>query len=307
MTFPLQPGDSIARPILHTLIGGRLNGRISPSKTTTVISLFSSPGTHDSQYDGWTGQHFHFQGEGRGDRDQSIRQGNRAVAEHALSGRSLRLFAVAPGSQVRYLGAYRLDPDTPYVRVQLPVIGGPAHPPRTGYVFRLLPENGTPAPSGVPVVEPLLAHTAVREHDLAVPFRPRPGEERGRKLTPAEQEAERLLKDYSSYLTQTGHDIRRYAVTPARTLLPLPVDLLDHTANELVACTGSVARARVLAAFGELLDMRRFFDPTPRRVMLAPSMPHPDLVDLCASNDITLVCRDGEGGFTRVEPASTGE
>jgi hypothetical protein len=286
-------------------IGGRLNGRISPSKTTSAISLFSSPGTHDSQYDGWTGQHFHFQGEGRGDRDQSIRQGNRAVAEHALSGRSLHLFIVAPGSQVRYLGAYRLDPDTPYVQAPLPVIGSPAHPPRTGYVFRLLPEDGTPAPSGVPAVEPVLAHTAVRERDLAVPFRPRPGEERGRKLTPAEQAAERLLRDYSTYLSQSGRDVRRYAVIPARTLLPLPVDLLDRTANELVACAGSVARTGILAAFGELLDMRRFFNPTPHRVMLVPSIPHPDLADLCARNDITLVCPDGDGGYTRVEPAPT--
>lgn len=264
----LTPGATIARSELHALLGGRLQGRISPSKTTPVISLFTAPGAHDSQHDGWTGQHFHFQGEGQGEREQQIKQGNRALAEHASSGRLLRLFVTIPDGLVRYLGAYRVDPDISYVQVSLPVVGDPAHPPRTGYVFRLLPEAGT----------------------------------RGRKLTSTEQVADRLLRDYGDHLRLLNRDVRRHHVTPARELLPLPVDLLDHTTNELIACSGSVTRTHMLAAFGELLDMRRFFNPTPRRVMLVPTEPRPGLAGLCAENDITLVWPDGTGSFCRCAP-----
>jgi hypothetical protein len=299
MPFPMKPGETIARPDLHTLIGGRPNGRISPSKTSPAICLFTRPGAHESQHDGWTGEHFHFQGEGQGDREQLIKGGNRVLAEHALSKRTLRLFAAASGTVVRYLGAYRVDPGLPYVQVSLPVIGDPTHPFRTGYVFRLLPETGTPAPTGVPTVEPVTSDTIVRERDLAIPFRPRPGDAHGRNLTSIESTAERLLRDYSAHLMQAGHDVRRYTVTPAHELLPLPVDLLDRTTNELVACAGSVARTHMLAAFGELLDMRRFFNPTPHRVMLLPSAPRPDLADLCARYDTATTWPDGEGGFTR--------
>ncbi|MFD6967153.1 hypothetical protein [Streptomyces sp. NPDC059949] len=299
----LQPGDTIARSDLHTLVGGRPHGRISPSKTVPVVSLFTTPGGHDSQHDGWTGTHFHFQGEGQGGRDQLIKGGNRTVAEHVLAKRSLRLFAASADGRVRYLGAYRLDPVIPYAQVSLPVVGDPIQPPRTGYVFRLLPEAGTPVPTGVPAAPALQDTTATRERDLALPFRPGPGAERGRKLTSIEAEAERLLKDYSSHLRQLGHDVRRYDVTPANELLPLPVDLFDLTDNEIVACSGSVARTHVLAAFGELLDMRRFFTPTPRRVMLTPSLPRADLADLCALHDTTVVWPDREGRFHRTEPA----
>ncbi|MEU6352174.1 hypothetical protein ABZ896_23045 [Streptomyces sp. NPDC047072] len=305
MSALLTPGTTIARPELHALLGGQPQGRISPSKTTPVISLFTTPGAHDSQHDGWTGAHFHFQGEGQGGREQLIKRGNRALAEHERSKRSLRLFVAAPGGLFRYLGAYRVDPDIPYVQVSLPVVGDPNQPPRSGYVFRLLPESGTPAPHGVPTAPRLNAEPVIRERDIALPFRPQPGAEHGRKLTTIEVAADRLLKDYGDHLRQLGRDVRRYHVTPARELLPLPVDLFDLTANELIACSGSVARTHMLAAFGELIDMRRFFNPTPRRVMLVPSEPRPDLAGLCAANDITLVWPDGPRTFHRSDPGDT--
>ncbi|MGW7196152.1 hypothetical protein [Streptomyces chryseus] len=296
----LQPGDTIARSDLHALVGGRPHGRISPSRAVPSVSLFTTPGAHDSQHDGWTGTHFHFQGEGQGGRDQVIKGGNRTVAEHVATKRSLRLFA-AVDDLLRYLGVYHLDPDVPYVQVALPVVGDPIQPPRRGYVFRLLPEAGTPAPEGVPAAPALQDTTATRERDLSLPFRPGPGAERGRKLTSIEDEAQRLLKNYCGYLRQLGHDVRRYDVTLANELLPLPVDLFDLTANELVACSGSVARTHVLAAFGELLDMGRFFTPTARRVMLTPSLPRPDLAELCALHDTTVVWPDGRGRFHRTD------
>ncbi|MFI5749026.1 hypothetical protein ACIBBE_24540 [Streptomyces sp. NPDC051644] len=304
MPFPLSPGSTTSRADLHQLVGGRVQGRVSPSRTSPNICLFTSPGTHDSQYDGWTGESYHFQGEGTGDREQAIKQGNRAIAEHVADSRTLQLFSTAPGPAVRYLGAYRLDDDIPYVQVALPVVGAPDQPHRNGYVFRLVPEDGTPAPTGVLTVDPLVSETIVQERDLDLLFRPRPGDERGRDRTTIEEAAEQLLRNYSSHLRSLGHDVRRYTVTPANELTPLPVDLVDHSTNELVACAGSVARIYVRAAFGELIDMRRFFDPRPRRVMLLPSYPRTDLADLCGRNDITVVWQKRDGSFERVEPAA---
>ncbi|CAL9675252.1 hypothetical protein SUDANB105_07830 [Streptomyces sp. enrichment culture] len=167
MTFSLNPGSTISRVALHRLVGGRIHGRISPSKTTPSICLFTTPRAPD----GWTGQHYHFQGEGQGDLEQAIRNGNRALADHAENGgRALRLFSTVPGPAVRYLGAYRLDSGLPYGRTSLPVISVPDQPHRTGYVFRLAPEDGTPPPSGVFTVEPVSEHTIVRECDLGFPF-----------------------------------------------------------------------------------------------------------------------------------------
>ncbi|MEU5958146.1 hypothetical protein [Streptomyces sp. NPDC047525] len=301
----LQPGDRMARSDLHAHFGGRLQGRIRPSKTAPVILLITTPGAHESQHDGWTGHHFHFQGEGQGEREQRITNGNRVVAEQAASGRSLLLFVAASDGLVRYLGAYRVDPDIPYVRVSLPIVGDAVQPPRTGYVFRLVPEAGTPVPQGVPAAPPIASSTVIREQDLALPFHPRPGTERGRKATSIEEEAERLLKDYCDHLRYLGHEVRRYYVTPARELLPLPVDLFNRTTNELVACSGSTARTHMLTAFGELLDMRRFFAPSPQLVMLVPSKPRHDLADLCAAYDVTLVWPDGRDQFLSLEPTST--
>lgn len=307
MSFPLKPGETIARAELHALAGGGPSGRIRPSKVTPSVLMFTSPGEHDSQNDGWTGTHYHFQGAGQGGSDQQIKGVNRSVVDHEKEKRTLRLFAAAPGGLVRYLGAYRVDQDQPYVEVALPVIGDPGHPQRIGYVFRLLPERDTPIPVWVPSAHGLSATTTVRERDLYLPYRPSPGSEKGRKLTSIEDSANVLLRDYCDYLRLLGRDVHRVDVTPAGELTPLPVDIFDRTANEIVACAGSVARTHVLAAVGELLDMRRFFDPTPGLVMLTPSKPRPDLADLCSRLSITGVWRDGGRTFRRCEPGDGGE
>ncbi|MFI1225917.1 hypothetical protein ACH4UK_27935 [Streptomyces sp. NPDC020884] len=303
MDFDLSPGTTISRKDLHDLVGGRATGRVSPSVTTPNVCLFTSPGTHDSQWDGWTGDAYHFQGEGTGAREQVMMRGNRTVAEHAADGRALRLFSTAPGPAVRYLGAYRLAQDIPYVQVALPVVGAPDQPHRTGIVFRLLPQDGTPAPTGVLAVEPLRPETVVRERDLDLPFRPGPGDERGRARTVIEDSAEQLLRGYSTHLRSLGHDVRRYTVVPAHELVPLPIDLVDHSTNDIVVCLGSVTRPYVRAALGALVDLPRFFNPRPRRVMLMPSRPRPDLADLCGRNDIAVIWQERDGRFERAEPA----
>jgi hypothetical protein len=263
------------------------------------VLLFTSPGAVDSLHDGWTGDRYHFQGEGV-DGDQVLAQGNRALREHADTGRKVRLFSTRPKPTVRYLGEYALDTETPYVSVTLPVAGQPTHPQRAGYVFRLQPVDGT-TPTRVPRARSLSVETQVVEVDVNTSFRPRPGSEPGHELTSVEDSADRELTRYATYLRLQGHDVRRYMVTPAQSLSRLPVDLLDRTANELVACTGSVARSHVLAALGELLDLRRFFLPQPAAVLLAPTAITMDLIELCMEKGITTVWPEDDG-FRRTDP-----
>ncbi|MEV8544572.1 hypothetical protein [Streptomyces sp. NPDC051572] len=299
MSFPLSPGDTIDRARLHDIVGGRRQGRISPSRVTPNVLLFTSPGAVDSLHDGWTGDRYHFQGEGV-DGDQVLAQGNRALREHADTGRKVRLFSTRQKPTVRYLGEYALDTETPYVSVTLPVAGQPTHPQRAGYVFRLQPVDGT-TPTRVPRARSLSVETQVVEVDVNTSFRPRPGSEPGHELTSVEDSADRELTRYATYLRLQGHDVRRYMVTPAQSLSRLPVDLLDRTANELVACTGSVARSHVLAALGELLDLRRFFLPQPAAVLLAPTAITMDLIELCMEKGITTVWPEDDG-FRRTDP-----
>lgn len=301
MTFPITPGTTISRSELHRLVGGRLQGRISSSATTSNICLFTTSGTPTSRFDGWSGQHFHFQGEGQGEEDQPLTQGNRALAEHVLSGRTLRLFSSITGPTTRYLGAYRLDPDIPYVRVEVPIDGKPpTYPTRQVLVFRLLPLDQ--APTAVPAVEPLTDVSVVRDRDPYACFRPRPTDEPGRKLTAIEKEADRLLVEYRSHLRAQGHDVVSCTITVANTLTVLPVDLIDRTSNELIACSGSVTRHHILKAFGELIDIRRFFTPTPNCTLLVPGPPHAHLTELCTMKGIT-VAWPVSSTFHRTEPA----
>jgi 5-methylcytosine-specific restriction protein A len=70
-----------------------------------------------------------------------MREGNLAVLQHAMDGRSLRLF-VADGSEPnsdtriqRYVGEFVVDEDRPYVTAEAPDSGGNT---RSVFVYRLL-------------------------------------------------------------------------------------------------------------------------------------------------------------------------
>jgi hypothetical protein len=261
--------------------------------------LFLAPGTTASHFDGWTGQHVHFGGEGGPDgTDQTLSQGNISVFHHEEEGRALRLFLQSGADRtVRYIGQYRLDPAVPFVRADAPF--DPRRPAevRSALVFRLLPLNGPP--QGLPV-----AVAAAEERELR---RTAPGAALGSVLlrtkpSAAQRSAGKLLR-YEAYARWTCQaELTGYRIRLPHTLTELPVDLVDLTRNELIVVRPTTARTAVWTALGELHDLVRFFDPAPRRVLLLPAEPSRDLIDLLHGEQVTVVWPSGPEEFTRAEP-----
>jgi hypothetical protein len=107
--WDLSSGDTIRRTDLHARFGGRRQGGIGPSAKTPNVFLFTDPaiGQQHGYYDGRSDDgSFHYTGEGqRG--DQTLAQGNLAIANHVADDRALRLFRGA-GGEVLYLGEFLL-------------------------------------------------------------------------------------------------------------------------------------------------------------------------------------------------------
>ncbi|MGP3690807.1 hypothetical protein ACTVZO_40075 [Streptomyces sp. IBSNAI002] len=55
-------------------------------------------------------------------------------------------------------------------------------------------------------------------------------------------------------------------------------------------------------AIGELHDLVRYFDPEPRRVLLLPSPPGSDLMELLLRQQVTAMWLSGPREFARAEP-----
>ncbi|MGP3690806.1 hypothetical protein ACTVZO_40070 [Streptomyces sp. IBSNAI002] len=145
MSWDLIPCQHIDRADLHARYGGRIQARISPSKRSPNIHLFITPDAEASSFDGWTGRHLYFGGEGGLDgTDQTLSHGNRCVFEHEEDGRALRVFLQLHGQPVQYRGQYRLDPKVPFVHVDAPSDARRPQDVRRAVIFRLLPLNGSP-------------------------------------------------------------------------------------------------------------------------------------------------------------------
>ncbi|RNF81158.1 hypothetical protein EEJ42_47095 [Streptomyces botrytidirepellens] len=139
------------RQQLHDVFGGRRTGRVCKSGRTPEILLFSDCGDGVGGYDGWTGDHYLFAGEGLNDVSQALEgQGNASILKHHTTNRTLRLFLASPGQGPRYLGRYSLDETTPWIPAQAPPLVGEG-PTRNLVIFRLIPMDGPP--DGVPHVD----------------------------------------------------------------------------------------------------------------------------------------------------------
>lgn len=64
MLWDLVPGQRLDRSDVHARFGGLARGRISPSRASENILLFTTPTTIASAFDGWTGDRVLFGGTG---------------------------------------------------------------------------------------------------------------------------------------------------------------------------------------------------------------------------------------------------
>lgn len=295
----LALGETIERAELHHRYGGRIHPRISPSRVTPNVFLFTTPAEPAGLFEGWTGEHVHFTGEGgTTGTDQVLTHGNKSVLHHHAEGRTLRLFHQRPDTMaVTYLGRLHLDTDRPYLWADAP--GDSRRPLEIArrLVFRLRPVC-SPPPSVLPSVP--TADTAPQVRTEAAPAHlPDP--------SPAQRAAAKLLAAYSRYLRAVhATDLIHYRMRPAGALTELSTHH-DSTRNELVAVRPTLARTAVWAALGELQDLARFMDPQPKRALLLPSEPDGDLVGLLHHADVSAIWPLDRYRFARTQPQNGAE
>jgi hypothetical protein len=294
----LAPGDTIRRTELHARYGGRPQGGISPSKASNNVFLITDPASgerHGYLYDGPRSgdDYYHYTGEGQHG-DQLMVQGNRTIRDHQAEGRDLQLFS-ANGPELTYIGRYA------YVNYYFADAPETNHGPlRSVIVFRLKQLQGiSPGPNlskldRLPdsLVTEIPVEQAITESTLI---------EGDREPYTAERREQKLVGDFHAWLERQGHEVCRLQLRPPKEPAPIFCDLYDKTTNTLYEAKGTVARHAIRMAVGQLADYTRFVNPTPRKALLVPQQPRPDLCDLLTHEGIEIVWREGaqwEGAVT---------
>jgi len=292
MSIHLKPTEQIKRSELQDQYGGRRQGGISPSKQTPHVFLFTDPvkgARHGYIYDGQgKGDLYNYTGEGQ-EGDQRMVQGNRAIRDHRQEGRELHLFDVSGGlatyiGEFEYVSHESADAPATKSREQRKVI--------VFHLRRLSGDSPLPAAkvdqfSGEAVkIVPIEQHLTER---MVI--------EPNREPYEAERREQPLVLELMAYLRGQGHQVDRLQLRPKGEPAPLFCDLFDATTNTVVEAKGSVSRASIRMAVGQLADYTRLIDPAPARVILVPEEPRRDLLDLADSADIGVTWPDGNGDF----------
>lgn len=316
--WELDPGDYLGRQERQDLFGGATMGGIQPSNESPNVFLYSDPARGHSygyNFDGWNadGSVFFYTGEGRTG-DQRLRVGNRAIRDHALKGRALRLFVAdgfEPGSRTarqRYLGQFDVDPEDPFEIERSSDENGDA---RSVIVFRLLPIGGVPVSerdrSATPLAEvDEIALVGVdedkpefsyREIDIEIASSSRSAHEVKARIAWNQRREAALVGSLRNALVKRDHEVHRQQITPAGQASPIYTDLFDATDNVLYEAKSDNSRESIRMAIGQLLDYRRFLSPEPRLAVLLPSQPARDLQALLRSVDVQICCPELDGSF----------
>jgi hypothetical protein len=296
--WTLRPGAHIKRTELHKRYGGRRQGGISPSKSSPNVLIFSAPSGHKyGYYDGMQPDGcFHYTGEGQ-EGSQQLKQGNRALAEHQETNKSVRLFWGASG-EVTYIGQFRLDQNKPFYKTDAPDVNDEM---REVIVFRLRP-IGDYKGRLLPIAQESLQErrSTVEEVD--------PESRAAEQFTTsalAERTAERreaaLITEYLEFRRLSGlSKLCRLKIKPVGEALPLYTDLYDPETRLIIEAKGTVTRDAIRMALGQLLDYRRFVDRPHKLGVLLPEAPRRDLLEYLDSNGVNVITRAKNGRFETV-------
>jgi hypothetical protein len=277
----LSPGNKVRRLALHETYGGRRQGGISPSSQSPNVFLFTDQARgalHGYIYDGAREDGtFHYTGEGQYG-DQRMVQGNRSIRDHRAEGRDLHLFD-SRGGEATYLGQFEyID----HYAADAPETNEGEE--RKVIVFRLRRLSGEIALTPSRVEE--FGHETVKEVPVEQHLTERMVINPNREPYEAERREQKLVRALRASLLAAGHDVCRLQLRPEGEAAPLFCDLYDKTENAVVEAKGSVARSAVRMAIGQLADYARLTASEPKRVMLLPEQPRPDLLRLIASQGI---------------------
>ena len=305
-------GNISTRKELAGRYGGSVSsGGIVPSRSTPNVFVFSDPAegrkwgySHDGPSS--DGSAYFYTGQGT-QGEQLLRTGNKALANHALDGRALRLF-VATGTVPRsgtklqrYIGQYQVDPINPFERVLSHDASGRT---RMVFVFRLLPVGNVLAMAsssevGADPADDPKAKLIPREVDSTFFF-----ETRGSAGTTALKGESQLVAEYEHWRGRTATPFERWTIRIPGEKYPLLTDIYDATTSTLFEAKASANRDSVRQAIGQLLDYQRHVPvPELRSSLLLPSKPSTDLRSLIAHSGFGLVYRDGESFSSTVASA----
>ncbi|MGS0684599.1 hypothetical protein ACVBEQ_05520 [Nakamurella sp. GG22] len=324
--WDIEPGQTLGRAERVQRFGGGMYGGIEQSARTPNVFVYSDPAegrAHGYFFDGWAEDDsvFLYTGEGATG-DQRLTDGNAAMLNHSMDGRTLRLFVAdgtEPGSSTkiqRYVGQFAVDSALPLVRTDSL---GADKTLRSVLVFRLIPTgptfrrtidrstapsiSATPNSNQVPVdaaryaagsAEPVpIERFDVSAYTVA-----------GSVGTTATKTESLLVERFVQQLADLGRTCSRYRIQPPHELRSLYTDVFDSTQNVLYEAKGVATREAIRLAIGQLLDYRRHIPTNPSIAVLVPVRPSDDLLQLLSGLSIRCVYETRLGSF---EPADGGD
>jgi len=300
--WTLTPGAQIKRTELHKRYGGRRQGGIAPSNGSPNVLIFTAPSgqQYGYLYDGRQPDGcFHYTGEGqRG--DQQLKQGNRALAEHQETNKSVRVFLGA-SDKVTYVGQFRLDQNKPFYKADAPDVNNEM---REVIVFRLRPV-GDCNWALLPTAEEFLQERRTNVQEVDPENR---ATEQFTTSAIAERTAERreatLISEYLEFRRLSGlPKLCRLRIKPVGEALSLYTDLYDPQTRLIIEAKGTVTRDAIRMAVGQLLDYRRFVEQPYKLAVLLPETPRRDLSEYLDSNDVNIIAPTNDGRFETVPVA----
>jgi hypothetical protein len=294
LEWTISVGDVRRRRVVHEAYGGGWQGGMEPSASTPNVLLFTGLGGKANSYDVFDGWHpdgtFHYTGEGPSGA-QVMTSGNRAVRDHQVEGRSLRLFEKqGNGPEVMYLGEFELPDSEPFLVDDAPGADGVL---RSVFIFRLQPV-GESRRGLMPLLadEPRAAQAvALEAADVDEYLVQRTSEPQMHLRTEAE-----LVRRYSAWLRRTRGSLaeRHRIASPGGA--HLFTDLYDPSRRLLVEAKASATRNDVRMALGQILDYGRSIDHAHKAVLL-PSQPPRDLESLLNDYGVGTIWPEVGGKF----------
>lgn len=316
--WELEPGDYLGRQERQDIYGGGTMGGIQPAVDSPNVFVYSDPARgskYGYQFDGWNADSsvFFYTGEGRIG-DQALRKGNRAILDHAIKGRALRLFIAEgyePGTRTArqlYIGQFEIDPDLPF---EVEVSSDDNGEARTVYVFRLLPIGPSFMSDAqrsahpiadlnkvqvLPVTQETL-ETTFKEIEIELVGSAESAHEVTARILVRRRREAVLVLSLRDVLVALGHQVHRQQIQPAGQAHPIYTDLFDATDNVLYEAKSDSSRESVRMAIGQLLDYRRFLPEETQLAVLVPTKPARDLCELLRSVDVDIRWPEADGSY----------
>jgi hypothetical protein len=297
--WDLAPGELIRRTELHDRFGGNRQGGIGSSAQSPNVFVFSDPrsGEQFGYHDRWDGPVFHYTGEGQVG-DQKMIGGNKAILEHAETGRALRTFK-GVGGLVRYEGEFALESDRTWYYGEARDRNGDL---RKVIVFRMRSIDGTtPVTVTAPPDKPP-ATAALRPTSFGGTYQPadeRPASQPREPFSVDPNVIDRGTRGHAKTQNALAAFLAAHGVAPLRPINPDPdFDVGWRKGGawyvvEVKSLTAANEARQLRLALGQVLDyhdaLARRHDDVRAVIAVERRPADPRWVSLCERHDVLLV------------------